>query len=488
MALVASSLVLLLGMAAFGTDLAWFYLNASRVQRSADAAALGGVVWMPADPGTAISTAHDLAFRNGYDDDAVDVTVTPATIPGAPTQLQVTVDAVVPTFFARILGFDTMAISRTARAEYIPPLRLGSPENKFGNDPSCYGADAACAGNFWANIHGNNTDTIMGDAFSSFCADGEGSNNGCAENPSYRPTGYLYGVVPNGNSFTLETLDMAFHYETGAVANGDGHRTGDHNNFCGDFDAGCVGPTVTVNVWDPDPTPLDISDNGATECSKTYAPEAQVDPDSDPPFSGPPPPNWNWDTVCTVDTSSSPNGIWVVQIVNTSTDVDTSGLNRYSIRTSGSSNLFGLGDFSLFNNASTTVTNFYLAEVPAYYAGKTFVVELYDPGDVDGGASGQIALRDPSGSVYPSCTMEVRDEVTDDWTSRGTLSPCSFTVQNNGGANDYDGDWVKLESDLPPVGSYAGGWWQIRYTFTGGVSDTTTWRAYMIGNPIHLIP
>jgi hypothetical protein len=61
-------------------------------------------------------------------------------------------------------------------------------------------------------------------------------------------------------------------------------------------------------------------------------------------------------------------------------------------------------------------------------------------------------------------------------------------VQNNGGANDYDGDWVKLESELPPAGSYAGGWWQIRYTFTGGVSDTTTWRAYMIGNPIHLIP
>ncbi|HEX9866402.1 MAG TPA: pilus assembly protein TadG-related protein, partial [Acidimicrobiia bacterium] len=48
LALVAGSMVLLLGMAAFGSDLAWFYLNASRVQRTADAAALGGVIWLPA--------------------------------------------------------------------------------------------------------------------------------------------------------------------------------------------------------------------------------------------------------------------------------------------------------------------------------------------------------------------------------------------------------------------------------------------------------
>ena len=57
MVLVAMSMVVLLGMAAFGTDLAWFYLNASRVQRAADAGALGGVVWLPSQSGTAITTA-----------------------------------------------------------------------------------------------------------------------------------------------------------------------------------------------------------------------------------------------------------------------------------------------------------------------------------------------------------------------------------------------------------------------------------------------
>ena len=488
LALVAGSMVLLLGMAAFGTDLAWFYLNASRVQRAADAAALGGVVWMPANPGAADTTALDIALRNGYDSADPDVTVIPAEIPGAPNELEVTVQDIVPTFFAKILGFDTMTIGRTARAEYIPPLKLGSPSNIFGNDPSCYGSNADCAGNFWANIHGRNTDTVMGDARSSFCAEGEDSVNGCAQNFSYRDTGYLYGVIPNGSSFSVETLDMAFHNESGGVANGDPQRTGDHNNFCGSMDPACVGPTVIVNIFNPDPTPLDLSDNGTPVCSKTYAPQPQVNPDSDPPFNGPPPPNWNWDSVCNVNSSSSPDGIWVVQVVNVSSNVNTSGLNRYSIRSSSGSNLFGLGDFSLFNNSTLTTTNFPLAEVPDYYAGKTFVVELYDPGDVASGASGNLQLRDPSGAIYPSCEMEVRDEENQNWTSRGTLSPCSFIVQNNGGPNDYDGDYVKLESVLPPAGSYVGGWWEISYVFSGGVQDTTTWKAYMIGNPIHLIP
>jgi hypothetical protein len=30
-------------------------------------------------------------------------------------------------------------------------------------------------------------------------------------------------------------------------------------------------------------------------------------------------------------------------------------------------------------------------------------------------------------------------------------------------------------------------WWEMRYSYPGGVNDTTTWRAYMIGNPIHII-
>ena len=41
---IAMVLTLLLGMAAFGTDLGWLYLNAVRAQNAVDAAVLAGVV------------------------------------------------------------------------------------------------------------------------------------------------------------------------------------------------------------------------------------------------------------------------------------------------------------------------------------------------------------------------------------------------------------------------------------------------------------
>jgi len=56
---VASMLVLLLGASAFAVDLGWIYLNGARLQRAADAAALAGVVNLPAfvgEPRTTPST------------------------------------------------------------------------------------------------------------------------------------------------------------------------------------------------------------------------------------------------------------------------------------------------------------------------------------------------------------------------------------------------------------------------------------------------
>lgn len=139
-----------------GTDLAWSCLNTSRVQRPADAAALGGVVWLPNETGTANSTAHSIATQNGYEDGVDNAVVTPAPVRGEANQLQVTIRDTVPTFFLKVMGFDTMDMSRTAIAEYIPPLKLGSPSNQFGNacDPEYEGNPgfpADCGDIFWAN-------------------------------------------------------------------------------------------------------------------------------------------------------------------------------------------------------------------------------------------------------------------------------------------------------------------------------------------------
>jgi hypothetical protein len=519
MMLVALSLFLLMGMAAFGTDLAWFYLNASRVQRTADAAALGGVVWLPNNESAAFSTAHSVATQNGYTHDSVslDTQVLPERVTGELNQLRVTVSDTVPTFFLKVFGFQEQVITRSAVAQYIPPLKLGSPSNKFGNDPSCYSSNTDCAGNFWANIHGTRTDTAYGDAYSSFC--NTGNSNTCVQNPSFRPTGYIYGIDPGGsNSVLLEQLDIIYHNDSGGVNNGDPHRTGDHDaHLAGAF----PGQTVTVNVYYPDPTPADISDN-AIYCSHTYAPLPQVNPDDDPPFDYAN--RWlalgkGWAAVCggPINTTSAPNGIWPVQVVtntgaapgitfgsglritntaNTATSgINQSGLNRYSLRTN-TGNLFAIGDFSIYNNVTGSVTSFYLAEVPDFYRGKTFVIEMYDPAEFGGSGTGALQPIDPTTGLpfVPAVNGGCRVYTTAAnhpivWNLK-TSVPAGSTCQDTFGANAYNRRWVKFEIDLP-VGYTCGSacWWRMNYVYPGGatVNDTTTWRAFMLGNPIHLL-
>jgi hypothetical protein len=395
----------------------------------------------------------------------------------------------------------SQTITEKATAEYIPPLKLGSPSNKFGTDPSCYTTDPDCRGNFWANIHGTRTDTGYGDAFSSYCALG-GDSNGCAQSSQYRNTGYLYGVIPGGNSFTLETLDMAYHNDSGGVGNGDPHRTGDHDAQLGGANPG---QTVTINVFRPDPTPLDITDSTLV-CSTTYTPLPQINPDDNPPYDYAN--NWaalgkGWQAACggAINTSSSPDGIWVVQVVANSSGgrftLDSnlalsneahSGLNRYSIRTN-TGNMFALGDFSIYNNSSGTATRFYLAEVPDYYASKTFVVEMYDVGE--SAATGTLQPIDPrTDNPFNSgqCRIYSRNISETSWGAPDTVINAGSNCQESVSPSEYHGRWLKFEMDLPVGYSCTDCWWRMNYAYPSDVNDTTTWRAYMIGNPIHLVP
>ncbi len=478
MVLVAMAMVVLLGMAAFGTDLAWFYLNASRVQRAADAGALAGVVWLPGATGTANTTALSVTKQNGYDDLDADVTVTSGVVGGEANQLQVTVRDVVPTFFAQIFGFDDMAIERSAVAEYIPPLKLGSPSNQFGN--SCDPTQAGCTGqaNFWANIHGKWTDTSMGDAYSSYCV-GSSDNPSCTQNAYARPGGYLYGIQSSG-SFTVQGLDLRFFNTSGGNATSDTIRTGDRG--CEDWtpsSSSSCGPTMLVRLYAPDPTPLDISDNTLL-CSATLTPTGQVLPAASYSWATP---NGNscW--------TQSGSGIYILQIrhQDPGATVDRAGLNRYSIRANGTgAKLFALGDFSIYNNASGTTTAFHLAEVPTYYHGKTFVVELYDAGE--SASNGVLAVVDPSATTFNDgqCRIYSRNNPGAAWALQSTIaagSNCQETVT----PGEYNGRWLKFEMDLPATYSCSTCWWKMSYAYPSAVNDTTTWRAYMIGNPIHLI-
>ena len=480
--LVALMMVTLLGLAAFAVDLGWFYLNASRIQRAADASALAGVIHMPSDPTEASAVAHQVAQANGYEDLGVPgsyPTVLATTVP-EPTQLQVTITDQVPTFFLKVFGMSNQVITKTAQAEFVPPLPLGSPDNQFGN--SCDPTQPGCVGqpNFWANIHGRYTDTISGDAFSSACrkktgspCDGANSNSTFRDDAHKRP-GYLYGIETNGAlSFDVEFIDLAFHNESGGLPTGDLIRTGDHS--CGPTDPASCGPTVQVSLYPPDTTPLDVTD-GTPICTQNIVPEAQV-AETDAY-------TWENPSSCFLNVPGEP-GIFVLQVRILSSGPDPVGLNRYAVRSlPDTTNLYALGDMSIFNNSTASVTSFHLAEVSDIYAGKTFVVELYDSGDSS--ANGTLELIDPSGFIFNDgpCDIYSRTLVTDDWVLKSSPVDCAEEVT----PQEYNGKWLKFQVVLPEDYNCTDCWWKMNYDYSGGTQDTTTWRAYILGNPIHLVP
>jgi hypothetical protein len=471
-----------MGMAAFGSDLAWFYLNSARVQRAADASALGGVVWLPGDETKSFNTAHSIAIQNGYTDGDPGTTVTPERVAGSDNQLKVTVRDTVPTFFLRVFGFNDQVVTGVSTGEYIPPLKLGSPEGQFGNscDPEEF---SNCGDNFWANIHGRWTNMAMGDAYSSWC---RGSNdsppcNGNNANPLRRSTGYLYGIESPG-LFTLEFTDLAFHNTSGSNPTGDYIRTGDRGcEAWGPSTAPDCGPTMYVALYAPDPTPLII--DTAPVCQATIPPLPQV-PETDPYQWEPPDGQTCWD-------QTGP-GTWVAQVshVNPGNNQDRSGLNRYSIQ-STTGKLFALGDFSIYNNADGTETSFFLAEVPNYYAGKTLVVELYDPGE--SADNGDLEVVGDDGNVWNTtgCRIYDRDDPSQSWNLHDTV-PAGDNCFEDVSPQEFHDRWLKFEIDLPITYSCSPSpypcWWKMNYDYPSAVNDTTTWKAYIIGNPIHLVP
>ena len=126
----------LIGMAAFMVDLGWLYWQGLETQHGADAAALGGVVYEPTDQASAYATAREVAS-------AVNASITTIDWRDDPqfdyvdndNQLYVHVSRQVGTFFMRVFGVTSVTINREAVAQYVLPLKLGSPQSQFGNSP-----------------------------------------------------------------------------------------------------------------------------------------------------------------------------------------------------------------------------------------------------------------------------------------------------------------------------------------------------------------
>ena len=125
-------LTILLGMSAFVVDLAWIWSNQLQVQRAADAGALAGVVHLPGNPNAGVAAARAESRKNGFEHNVNGVVVTANPDPAFARRMIVNVSTPVDTFFLSLFGFDEVNVDRTAKAEYVLPVPMGSPENYYG--------------------------------------------------------------------------------------------------------------------------------------------------------------------------------------------------------------------------------------------------------------------------------------------------------------------------------------------------------------------
>ncbi len=128
----AGAMLLFVLLAATVIDLSWYWTNNLRIQRAADAAALAGVVFLPGDTTNAYAAARVESAKNGYTHGVGGFVVTPLQDPANERRLLVTISGPVNTFFARAVGISTWPAQRTAKADFVLPVPMGSPENYYG--------------------------------------------------------------------------------------------------------------------------------------------------------------------------------------------------------------------------------------------------------------------------------------------------------------------------------------------------------------------
>jgi hypothetical protein len=215
-----------------------------------------------------------------------------------------------------------------------------------------------------------------------------------------------------------------------------------------------------------------------------------------------------WVQLCSVATPTQGTYFLQVQTAKKISGLVTpyaGGANRYAVRVGLGSNytssnnlkLYGNQKMGIYANATGADTRFYLTRVLPGEAGHTLILNFFDTGDASQAGSIQV-LPPPdsnvSGGTFADCgyTAPPGNNVGPPW---GPYIATSVGCQVNGViSGTYNGQWVTFEVPIPadytcnatdPLGC----WTRLRFAYPVGtdVSDTTTWSAFMVGDPVRLI-
>jgi Flp pilus assembly protein TadG len=118
-AVATIAMTVLLGFAALAVDIGYLYSTRRRMQTAADAAAVAGATALR-DGQNYTKAADDVASFNGFTNSQNNVTVTvseptlPSPYPSDVTYVEVNISQNVPTYFLRVLGYQSMKVAAQA--------------------------------------------------------------------------------------------------------------------------------------------------------------------------------------------------------------------------------------------------------------------------------------------------------------------------------------------------------------------------------------
>ena len=511
-------------MMAFSMDLGSWYAQGQKMQRSADAASLAGVVW--ANSSNQWDTvARATATKNGYTDGVNGVSVDVVKL--ATNQVKVTIKQDGAQYFSKIIFPQGERLSRKSTAEFVLPVPLGSPRNYLGTGGLGTGAvDTPYEKErLWAAVSGYCTDRYQGDQIASRYYDSD-TENDCVgqQNPEWKDTNYEYYIeLPAGRTYATDVIiyhgNFVRNTDCGGTANAN-----TPNEFC---PAGNTGPKplmpTTMTLYKADTTPLDDSDNptmasgsscasGTGSGTKTFNP---VSPATSPAESNyvfnPSPGNFtntgtaansSWYRICQIP-SSAPAGKYILRVRNQDSTSgaasENNGSNAFSIvatpstaqqlcdaRTDTTCPKVYAKDFLSIYALPNGSANFFLAEIGPEHAGKKVTIGLWD--SAEGATS--IEIMQPNGSNSWTPLTSFNYSSTCGPSNTAGASGTGVSAITNGGATlPFNGCLLSITFTLPSTYSppALNKWWRIRYQYSGSATDRTTWSVTITGDPVHLI-
>ncbi len=522
MATTALMLIPMMIFAAFAVDVGSWYVEAQKIQRASDAAALAGVVWMP-DENRAREAALEITAINGYEDQPGDFDDDTAPLPQVrvsrvgPQQIRVDIRAEGELYFGSVIeGFDEPRIQRFSTSEYVLPVEFGSPTNKIGFGDLIIDGEAV---NAWTGLMGYCQPAHYGDVRAAYyqhqsgCIEGgslfSGSSSGtpaisnpdtaAGRSPNHDPEGYFFVVdVPEGRTTPTDVMI----YDAGYCTSNPGSKPGNDSRET----------YLEYRFYDATSTPLDDSD--IVQVGSSYRPGLNVGCNA-----------WTNPTGFQVPIGSA--GRYYVQVLNNEAHFGGfgDGVNYFAIEARDA----GAGDGTTcftFQSASCVgvyardrlpirtqtdgdVATFYLANIEPIHEGKVLEVEMYDLGE----RMEYVQFLDPEGVPQPFTwrtddTMTISgigpantdhaDEDCTYLTVSGSSEPCLDV--SAGGISPKVGEWnsswrfngrwviarIQLTTIPDDLDDY---WWKIRYVKTAGANsvDWTTWSTRVVGDPVRLV-